>query len=354
MAKDDDSFNPSWFLTILMLSVFWPVGLWFLWKKLSHTDAEGASEKSEKRRKRGLSGGSIALLICAAVFLMNSGGSNFGWFLGLGGCALFVLKQFFKKREDKRRRYLSVVGDRKAVSIASIASAMGVDEATAKRDLQDMVSDGWFKPGAYIDLGCGMYLASSAYAPKEDATVRRAKPAAAPQKPAAPSAKPQAAPAAPTPQESEYVTILRKIRAANVAIQNEKVSGQIDRIEQITGNIFEVVTLEPAKKEKMHTFMNYYLPTTLKLLNAYSRLEKQNVSGENIDSAKANIEHLLDQLVWAFERQNDQLFERDAMDISSDIKVMETMLAKDGLGEGALPRDPFGRRGGAAVQMKPK
>ena len=77
--------------------------------------------------------------------------------------------------------------------------------------------------------------------------------------------------------------------------------------------------------------MNYYLPTTLKLLKAYARLEKQAVAGENIKSSRQEIERILDKLTEGFRQQLDRLFQADAIDISSDIDVLETMMAKDGL-----------------------
>jgi 5-bromo-4-chloroindolyl phosphate hydrolysis protein len=77
--------------------------------------------------------------------------------------------------------------------------------------------------------------------------------------------------------------------------------------------------------------MNYYLPTTLKLLHAYETLEKQGIKGENIMSAKQDIERVLDTLASGYEQQLDNLFKADAIDISADIDVLESMMEQDGL-----------------------
>ena len=77
--------------------------------------------------------------------------------------------------------------------------------------------------------------------------------------------------------------------------------------------------------------MSYYLPTTLKLLDSYATFEKQGITGENIDSARMNIEKTLDTLVQGFSQQLDQLFTADVLDISADIDVLENMMKKDGL-----------------------
>ena len=76
--------------------------------------------------------------------------------------------------------------------------------------------------------------------------------------------------------------------------------------------------------------MNYYLPTTQKLLDSYAEFEEAGISGENLDQAKEKIQKTMDAIVAGFERQLDQLYQVDAMDIESDIRVMETMLKRDG------------------------
>ena len=79
--------------------------------------------------------------------------------------------------------------------------------------------------------------------------------------------------------------------------------------------------------------MSYYLPTTLKILRAYGQLEDQEVSGANITAAMNRIEGMMDKVVEGFEKQLDQLFQGDAMDITADVEVLERMLAKDGLSD---------------------
>ena len=79
--------------------------------------------------------------------------------------------------------------------------------------------------------------------------------------------------------------------------------------------------------------LNYYLPTTLKILNAYAELENQGVEGENITATKQRIEGMMDMVVEGFERQLDKLFAGDMMDIAADITVMEQMMQGDGLAD---------------------
>ena len=122
---------------------------------------------------------------------------------------------------------------------------------------------------------------------------------------------------------------------------------KIDRLETVTGQIFKVIQEQPAKKNQASTFLNYYLPTTQKLLDSYADFEEAGVSGQNLDQAKSRIADTMDNIIAGFEHQLDALYQDAAMDIDSDIRVMETMLRRDT----ATAADDFGLDGGTAVQM---
>ena len=123
-----------------------------------------------------------------------------------------------------------------------------------------------------------------------------------------------------------------EMRRLNDSIKDEKISRQIDHLEATTGKIIDTVAASPSKLPQIRKFMNYYLPTTLKLLNAYDRMDSTGVSGSNIDGTKGKVEGMLDTICTAFTRQLDDLYGDEAMDISAEITVMEQMLAQEGLG----------------------
>lgn len=124
---------------------------------------------------------------------------------------------------------------------------------------------------------------------------------------------------------------LRQMRQADVAIDNEAVSEKIRILETRTSQIFQVVSENPEKLPEIRKFMNYYLPTLVKLLRSYDHLEEQAVEGDNIRHSMQEIERILDTVVQAFDKQLDNLFATQALDISSDIQVLETMLTQEGL-----------------------
>ncbi len=135
----------------------------------------------------------------------------------------------------------------------------------------------------------------------------------------------------PDPARQSQEDTIRRIRALNDDIQNEAVSRQIDRIEAVTASIFSTVRERPERSGDARKFMNYYLPTTLKLLESYRLMEGQTYQGQNVQTARASIENALAKLTEAIERQQDRLYLPEAMDVESDIRVIETMMAADGL-----------------------
>ena len=124
---------------------------------------------------------------------------------------------------------------------------------------------------------------------------------------------------------------ISELRRLNDNIKDEKISADIDRMEAAAGKIFAHVRETPEKLPQIRRFMDYYLPTSLKILNAYDRMDATGVSGENIDATKGRVAGIMDTIAAAFEKQLDSLFGEEALDISTDISVLETMLTREGL-----------------------
>lgn len=129
---------------------------------------------------------------------------------------------------------------------------------------------------------------------------------------------------------------IKAMRALNDSIQDEKISGQIDRLEEVSTRIFQYVKDNPAKLPQIRKFMSYYLPTTIKLLTAYDQMSRQGVAGQNITGTMEKVESMMSSIVLAFEKQLDSLFGDEAMDISTDITVLENMMVREGLVEDDL------------------
>ena len=221
-----------------------------------------------------------------------------------------------QRRAGRFRGYLAMIGEKKSVAISALASATGRPKNKVCADLEDMLDAGLF-PSGYLNYGGDRFVLGGGLEdqPESQAT--------------APAAKAQAQPS--KADRGAENAILDEIRQVNDQVANEKLSAQIDRIGVITAKILEYQKSRPEKAPQLHSFLSYYLPTTLKILRAYGQLESQQIAGENITAAMTRIEGMMDKVVEGFEKQLDQLFQGDTMDITADVDVLEQMLARDGL-----------------------
>ena len=251
-----------------------------------------------------------------------------------GGVSLLLGSGVMKRRQRRFATYLRTAGQKPAVPLDYLARAADVSRRRVEKDLNLMLEKGLWGDEAYIDMGSGMLFRSQAAATAYFDRTRQLK-----EEQEQSQVQPEAA--------EGYTGILRQIRQLNDRIADEALSLKIDRIERVSGRIFKAIEDDPGKKDAAGTFLNYYLPTTLKLLENYADFEEAGVSGENLSQAKSRIAATMDNIVAGFEHQLDELYRTDAMDVDSDIRVMETMLRRDT----ASAADDFGL-GGAAVQRQ--
>lgn len=247
-----------------------------------------------------------------------------------GGVAMLVAGQRMKRRSARVARYLAVMGERGYISVEELCTVTGKSRKKIESDLDYMVEKGLLGTGAYLDSGRGIFFRSAdAFADYANATAKKEN---------------------VTPKEANegYAGALRAIRSANDRIADAVLSEKIDHLETVAGKIFREVEEHPEKQQQAATFLNYYLPTTLKLLDSYAKFEEAGIEGENLSRAQERIEETMDALIKGFDKQLDDLYRNEAMDIDSDIRVMENMLRRDT----ASVEDDFGL-GGAAVQRAP-
>ena len=134
-----------------------------------------------------------------------------------------------------------------------------------------------------------------------------------PEKPAA-----QEAPAAePSPYSPEVQAVIQEGRTAlkemgrlYASIPNPEIRSRINELMSVSDKIIRDAIDDPADVPQIRKFLDFYLPTTIRLLNAYDRMSAQEFGGENITGSMQRIEEMLD----------------------TTIDTMNTMLAREGLG----------------------
>lgn len=240
--------------------------------------------------------------------------------------------------------YIRALGEREYCRIEELADKIGKNSKFVAKDLERMIQKGWFRQGHLDEQKTCLMVSNQAYGQyqalmeqtrKQEQEERERKERE--QKRAEQEAR-DAAKLSPEVREvieagEEYI---RRIHACNDAIPGEEISAKISRMEMLVDRIFDRVEEEPETVSDLHRMMNYYLPTTVKLLEAYEDLDAEPVQGENIRNSKREIEKTLDTLNTAFEKLLDSMYQDTAWDVSSDISVLRTMLAQEGLTEDGL------------------
>lgn len=229
-----------------------------------------------------------------------------------GGIALAILGGLRKAQSKRLQQYAGMIDpDQGWLSIHALAELVHRPYRQLCDDLQKMIDMRTWDT-AWLDLQRGRLM----FIPFDSESAQAAEQTA--------------------PKKTAAQQILQQIRADNDLIADPEISQKIDRIEILTEKIFDYSEKHPTRAGELQTFMDYYLPQTLKTLEAYARLEAAEIETESIRATKAKISHILDKLCDGYEKQLDKLFQTDAMDISADIAVMEQMLKKDGLTEDDL------------------
>lgn len=303
--------------------------------------ADPGAQPAAKRLKgaalaTGLTVAGVLLLLCALAALpsaiywlpeaLTEGGSYWTWLIEdsmpmlmslTGGIGCLFGGWHIRTSRRMRRKIDKIVGDAKYMYIQDIADALPCSYDKCCKHLESCIDEGLFGPDAYLDMRCKCLVVSQR----------------PPEPTPAPAPKPEKQPEKQTdmPERDQYKKILDELRRVNDAIPDEEMSDKISRLEAVSAKIFEQAKSDPDKLPQMRKFMDYYLPTSLKLLNTYAELDNQGVEGENISESKRRIEQTMDTLVKAFENQLDRLFASDALDVSTDIDVMQNMLRADGL-----------------------
>lgn len=277
----------------------------------------------------------------AAVFVFG--------ILAAAGAGLGCRGITLKERANRFKRYVSLVQQKLYCSIEELSQRTGRNKKFVLKDIKRMIRNGWFlqahldKQESCLIVSDEMYeqyrLTQSNYEEQQrlKAQQREEQRALEKQKQQAQTKAGAGKTSDDTGNRAEYDKMLeegqnyiRMIRLCNDEIPGEEMSGKLDKLELLVTRIFDQVEKEPELAADLHKMLNYYLPTTQKLLEAYRDLDKQNLELSNISSTKKEIEATVDTINQAFEKFLDELFREKAWDIQTDISVLHTMLKQDG------------------------
>ena len=242
-------------------------------------------------------------------------------------------------RLGRFKSYKKLLGDKTHCTLERLARSVGKPVKFVKKELRSMIGQGLFLEG-HLDKEETMLITSHETYRYFEQSRLQLEQRQQMEEEARKQQEQAAAQRGPLVQEvlDKGNAFIAEIRRCNDAIPGVAVSEKISRMEHIVRQIFRRVEADPESISDLKKLMDYYLPMTVKLLNAYADMDAQSVQGETIEGSKREIEATLDTLNLAFEKLLDELFQDTALDVSSDISVLQTMLAQEGLTEDEFTR----------------
>ncbi len=256
------------------------------------------------------------------------------------------------RRASKLKALQRAVGQREAVGFDDLAARMQVSPKAALAASRTLIKGGYLPEGRIDDENTTLMVTENAYhqyrqfqqSQRQTLAEREAAEAARAAEAAARAAREQDISERLTPEQRAFVArgrdYVRQMDELNAAIDDVAVSERITAIQDVVGRILARAEEEPAVIAGLDRLTAYYLPTTVKLLDAYDRLEEEPIQGENISSSRSEIEHTLEVLHSAFEKLFDDTYQDLSLDVSADISVLHAMLAQEGLTEGPFDVKP--------------
>lgn len=242
-----------------------------------------------------------------------------------------------RKRLQRFRRYTALFNGVPYYSINDLSSVLSLKRGYVLKDLRKMISIGMFPEGRFDDQETCIMLNKESYRQYQELKKNvRIQEVTNNEKES--HMDEQVSSTTSNPYNNEVkkaieagILCIQQIKDANDAIPGEEISKKLDRLEEIIRKIFHYIETHPRQLADIQKFLDYYMPTTLKLVNAYKEFDKLSVQGDNISTAKNEIEETLNTINYAFENLLDSLYEDVTMDVSSDISVLQTLLAQEGL-----------------------
>ena len=287
----------------------------------------------------GLASGIVSLVTGAACLSFATVCAGLGL---LGGAGLLTSGIRNLTWVSRFKTYCKALGRQTHMSLEKLARIVGRNTGFVRRDLEKMIDAGLFLEGHIDNEQKTLITSNETYRHYEQSRLaleQRQREQAAQAKLEQEQKKTQAS------RDSQVQEVLdkgnaflRDIRKCNDDIPGQEISGKISRMELIVQRIFQRAEAHPEIVPDLKKLMDYYLPMTVKLLRAYADMDAQPVQGQTIQNSKKEIEDTLDTLNQAFESLLDDLFKDTAMDVSSDISVLQTLLARDGLTEDELTK----------------
>ena len=283
--------------------------------------------------------GVIGVMLFFAFTIAAGIVKNFPWVLSFSlltaaSAGLGILGIQKRKITERAKRYARICGEKMYAKLSQISSATGMSEKALKKDIKKMLRTGYYPEGYMDEEETTLMLSEDVY--REYSSMKsRMK--------TEEEEKRKEAESRLTGEEKSELDIMvgegmdavNRLHKLNDDIPGEVISAKLDLLEDLLKQIFNRVSEHPEQMDRMHKLMDYYLPTMLKLVEAYAEYDKVSTPGKELIQAKSEIENTLDTINEAFVQLLNNLFQDSVWDVTSDAQVLTTMLTQEGLAQEA-------------------
>lgn len=226
-------------------------------------------------------------------------------------------------------RYLKLIGEKMYMEIEDLAARTGRSVRQVRKDARIMLKSGMLPQGHMDPKKTTLVINDEVweeYLKLQEAQESRKRVEAEQDPASVPDAEEERI-------ERDGQAYMNRLRRLNDEIPGEVISDRLYELDGLLIRTFSMLREHPEKRPQMRKFMDYYLPTTVKLVESYADFERAGVDGENIRTAKAEIEKAMDTINQAFRKLLDDLYRDAAFEAAADAKVLKTVLAQDGFAQ---------------------
>lgn len=292
-------------LSMLIAISFLPLGLIFLLSVLSSGYFMGI-------------GSTLGQLLLSAIFIT----------IGLGLPIIFWRRaKFFDKLGKDYVRFLREMGNNTVIQVRDLASAIQKSEDETIKELLYMMKNGYFHQARIVENDSLFLLDIDTFKLYKNQKNEMQN-----------KVETEEVEIEEGSQEEVAKEIIEKASALNEEIkknadqiQNQDFVSKANSINQTVDNLINLVDKYPEKSYGLNKFMDYFLPTTVKLVESYKEFEQMNLKDEKFQESMADIEESMDELNQAFKKMQVQMLEDRTMDVKSDIETMKLLLNQEGL-----------------------
>lgn len=261
-------------------------------------------------------------------------------FIGFVGLTLWHTLSGVKKKKllKTARRYKQIASEKMYCAVDDIARLTGTDQKKVVKNIKKMLEKGFFPEGHLDDDNTTFMMSNEIY--EEYRRTQKERLALAKEQLESSGVEEEKSGVLTSEQQTELATMMsegqkgiNRLHQLNDEIPGEEISAKLDMTENLLNEIFGRVREHPELMQSCHKLMDYYLPTMLKLVEAYAEYDKVSVPGPDIIGAKDEIEKTLDTINDAFRELLNKLFRDSVWDVTADAKVLTSMLKQEGLVE---------------------